>query len=77
MDITNFFSIGSTHSQFDEEKGPEDVHSVEDKSQTKQISVLKVDNIPLIGWGWFVYIDVGQQAEREDNDTHIDPDCHN
>ena len=50
------------------------MHSNQDESHAQQVKVLESDDMPLIGDVGLVYINVGQKAEGEDDQSHVDPD---
>lgn len=74
MDILVIFGLGRFEADFDDEEGPEEVHGVENERHGKQVVVLEGNNIPDVFGGGSVHVDVGQQAEGKNYDSHPDPD---
>lgn len=50
------------------------MHAVQDKSHGQEVAVLETNHVPLVLWSGFVGVDIGQEAEGEDNDSEVYPD---
>jgi hypothetical protein len=59
---------------FDDEEGPEEVHAIENEGHGQQVVIFEGNHGPVVLGGWPVHVDVGQEAEREHDDPHPDPD---
>lgn len=73
MNVLEILSSYRSEAQLDDEIGPEEVHSVENKGHDQQIAVLEADDVPLVLGRGLVGIDVGKKAKGEDEDPKVDP----
>jgi hypothetical protein len=62
-----------TQSQLYDEERPEQVHPVQHERHDQQVAVLETNHVPFVLRSWLVRVDIGQQAEGEDDDPHVDP----
>lgn len=77
MNIRHLLAFERPQSDPYEEVGPENMHAVEYNGHAEQIAILKANYVPLIRGGRLVYIDVGEDAEGEDDYSHVYPNrCH-
>lgn len=67
------FFGGGPYSYFDDKEGPKEMHSVQDKSHSEQIVILKRDHLPIVSRRRSVHIHVGEQAEGENDNSHPYP----
>lgn len=49
------------------------MHAIKDEGHREQVAVLEADDVPLVLRGGFVGVDVGEQAEGEDDDPQVHP----
>lgn len=49
------------------------MHAVEYDGHAEEVGILEADDIPFVCRCWLVDVDVGQDAEGEDDDPHVDP----
>lgn len=77
MDVLKSLAWCWANAEFDDEVGPKDMHSVEDKSHNEKVAVFEADHVPLILRGGLVRVNISKQAEWKDYDPEIYPDtCH-
>lgn len=49
------------------------MHTKEDKGHGKQIKILPVNDVPLVGGFWLVDVYVRKETERKNHDSEVDP----
>jgi len=73
MNIDQSLLDQSEHSSLHDIKSPIQMHHVQHKSHGQKILVLKVNDVPLIGWKRCININVSQQAEWKDDYSAENP----